>query len=159
MAVKTKNIGYIWAALATPAVILVMMYGENLSRALVAATGLTISPRFSGGEITRTVDHGRYRTSIRRPVFDGLTGDRKDGFIQLDWEPAASLPGILREELDIYGNAEKFLVILNTGDGTARCENEPLYVTKDLKVSRSGSGWTVRIGLTKKRNEKDRKKT
>ncbi len=157
MALKIKNTGYAWAALTTPAMILMLMYNENLSRALISAFGLRISPRFSGGEIVRTADHGRYRTNIHRPVFNGLTGDRKTGFIQVDWEPVTSLPETIREELDIYGNAEKFIVILNSADGTVSYENKPFYVAEDPIVSHFHSGWAVRIGLKKGgRNKEER---
>jgi hypothetical protein len=151
MSRKLKNIGYVWAALATPVVLLTMLYNDGLGRRLAAASGFKISPRFSGGEIVRTTDHGGYRTSVHRPVFDGLTGDREKGFIQVDWEPVAPLPETLREELDVYGNAEKLSVILNTVSGTARCENDPSWVSGKPQASRYRAGWIVRIGLKKRK--------
>jgi len=148
---KLKNIGYLWAALATPAVLLTMLYHSGLSRRLADASGIRISPRFSGGEIARTVDHGGYRTIVHRPVFDGLTGDREKGFIQVDWEPVAPLPETLREELDVYGNGEKLSVILNTVSGTAACENDPSWVSGKPKAARYRAGWTMRVGLKKQK--------
>ena len=146
---RLKNAGYLWAALLTPAVALAMLYNDGLSRSLAAATGVKISPRFSGGEITRTADHGRYLTRMHRPVFDGLTGERDEGFIQVEWEPIMPLPETLREELDIYGKGEKFLVVLNTVSGKVRYENAPRYVSGESRATPFRSGWAVRIGLKK----------
>jgi len=146
---RLKNPGYVWAALAAPAVLLAMMNSESLSRALASASGVRISPRFSGGEIARTVDHGGYLASIHRPVFDGLRGDRDEGFLQVDWTPVQPLPGTLRETLDICGSSEKFAVVLNTVDGTVSYENGPGCLRGQPQSSRFRSGWAVRIGLKK----------
>jgi hypothetical protein len=52
---------------------------------LVEASGLRISPRFTGGEIVRVIGRNGCEVRIHRPVFDGLFSDRKDGFIQIDY--------------------------------------------------------------------------
>jgi hypothetical protein len=105
-------LGYSWAGAMVP-FLLAMFFGWNVwSSRLVRATGVGISPWYTGGEVARTVDHGAYRTSIHRPVFDGLIGQRREGFVQVDWKPAeegASLAVPLTEELDL------------DGDGTADC--------------------------------------
>ena len=53
-----------------------------LGEPLIRATGLTLSPNYTGGEVMRTIDHGTYQTQIHRPVFDDtLIGERKRGFV------------------------------------------------------------------------------
>jgi hypothetical protein len=104
---KLKSVcGYTWAALCF-VLILATFLGLNSWERLVAGTGIHVSPRFSGGETLRTIDHGTYRTLLHRPVFDGLLGERSDGFVQVDWVPREKqrLPAILEEELDIDDNA------------------------------------------------------
>ena len=73
---------------------------------LASATGITVSPRFSGGEVIRSVDHGTYKTVIHRPVFDGLIGERRDGFIQIEWHPVTALPPSDRGGHRLYGRRE-----------------------------------------------------
>ena len=67
--------GYTWAALTIPLVLATFVGLNFWAKSLVNATGLKISPWFTGGEVQKTVDHGCYRTSIHRPVFDGLVAD------------------------------------------------------------------------------------
>jgi hypothetical protein len=75
-------------------------------KALATGTGIHVSPRFTGGEVRQTIDHGTYRTMLHRPVFDGLVSERENGFVQIDWVPQEkiSLPALLEEEFDIDGN-------------------------------------------------------
>ena len=79
-------------------VAMVTFIGMNFfATKLVSTTGIKISPWFTGGEVEQVIDHGQYRTMIHRPVFDGLLGQKKEGFIQIDWEPLAALPDKIDE--------------------------------------------------------------
>ena len=73
---------------------------KSFSHKLVSATGLEISPWFSGGEIVRTNDRGAYKTSQHRAVFDGLIGQKAEGFVQIDFSPLAALPDKIDEKID-----------------------------------------------------------
>ncbi len=98
--------GYTWAALCL-VVVLATFIGLNFwANTLAKDTGLQVSPRFSGGEVRQTIDHGSYKTLLHRIVFDGLVSERANGFVQIDWVPQEkqSLPAILREDLDIDGD-------------------------------------------------------
>jgi hypothetical protein len=69
------------------------------------------------GEVAREVRHDAYRTLVRRPVFDGLVGQRADGFVQVEWAPdeGKALPAALREEVDVDGDGRAdFVVHLDT---------------------------------------------
>jgi hypothetical protein len=109
---KIKSfMGYIWAA-AVIIIALATFLGQSyLSRTLASATGVTVNPLYSGGEIIKTVDHGKYKTAVHRPVFDSLIGQTKEGFIQINWEPAASLPQIISEGLIIIMMVRKTLLL------------------------------------------------
>ena len=73
---------------------------NSFSHKLISATGLQISPWFSGGEIVRTIDHGSYKTLQHRAVFDALIGHRAEGFVQVDFSPPAALPDHIKEKID-----------------------------------------------------------
>ena len=80
-------LGITWA-LAALLIVLATFFGNDLfSRKLVATTGITVSPWFSGGPVIKTVDRDGYTILIHRPVFDALIGERKSGFVQVDWKP------------------------------------------------------------------------
>jgi len=75
-------------------------------------------PEESCGEEVRTIDHCAYKTQIHRPVFDGLTDEREKGFIQLNWEPFAGVPPVIREKIDYDGDhTDDFLITLDTRTG------------------------------------------
>ena len=79
----------------------------TLSEPLITTTGLTISPNYSGGEVVQTIDHGAYETHVHRMVFDDvLIGERKEGFVQVDWVPLDALPAQIDEEIDADGDGQ-----------------------------------------------------
>jgi hypothetical protein len=145
--------GYIWAVAAI-VIALATFFGHNyFSRALATATGVTVNPRFSGGEIIKIVDHGSYKTAMHRPVFDSLVGQTKEGFVQINWEPAAGLPQIIREGFDYNQDGkDDFIVTLNTTTGeTTLTKNSP-DVFNIGKVYRLKNGWAVRVLLKRQSN-------
>jgi hypothetical protein len=108
-------LGYTWAG-ATIIIALATFAGYSyFSQVFADVTGININHRYSGGEILRIVDHGNYKTIIHRPVFDSLIGQAEEGFVQINWEPAAGLTQVLNEGFD-YNNdgKEDFSIILNT---------------------------------------------
>jgi hypothetical protein len=112
-----KVLGYILACLSILIALATFFGMPYFSRTLAASTGITISPWFTGGEVVRIVDHVGYRTSIRRPVFEALIGEKKKGFLQVDWTPQApdSLPLLVEEEIDYNGDGvTDFKVKLDT---------------------------------------------
>jgi hypothetical protein len=111
-----------WAALATPLVLATFMGNGALSHWLARATGVVVSPWYTGGEVARQIEHTGYRTLVRRPIFDALVGQRPEGFVQVEWLPAqgASLPETLREAIDYDGDGvADFTIDLGTRSNTA----------------------------------------
>ena len=146
-----KIAGYAWAG-ACLVVVLVMFAGsEYLSGKLASATGITVSPRYSGGEVIRSIDHGTYKTILHRPVFDGLIGERRDGFIQVEWQPVTALPPLIENAVDFTGDGEEdFFFRLDTaaGSGTLTSRN-PSVVALEWVV-KVNQGWVARVQLRKK---------
>ena len=144
------TLGYIWAFPALFIVLATFLGNSYFSGKLASATGLTVSPWFSGGEIVRMIDHGTYKTYIHRPVFDALIGERREGFIQLNWEPFAGLPPVIQEKIDYNSdNREDFLITLNTKTGEASLASNNPAVLPVQQSFRLKKGWAVRILLQK----------
>jgi hypothetical protein len=149
---KMKSVaGYAWA-IAALFVVFTMFLGSNFfSRALVSATGMKVSPWWTGGEVLKTTDHGSYRTLIHRPVFDGLLGQRREGFIQINWEPLAGMPPVVEEAVDYDGDSkEDFSVRVDTKTGeNALVKTNPLVMSIE-KAVKLDNGWVVRVLLKNK---------
>jgi hypothetical protein len=80
---------------------------EIFGEPLITATGLTVSPNYTGGEVTRTIDYGAYQMQVHRMVFDDvLIGERRTGFIQVDWSPLEGLPARIDEAVDVDGDGQ-----------------------------------------------------
>ncbi|MBN1937481.1 MAG: hypothetical protein JW934_22680 [Anaerolineae bacterium] len=104
---KLKSIlGYLLASLSVPIVLATFMGMSFWSELLVDATGVTVSPWFTGGEVAYAVEHGAYHTDIHHPVFDALIGQRREGFVQVSWISAGVLPAQIDEELDLDGDGQ-----------------------------------------------------
>jgi hypothetical protein len=99
--------GYILAILGVPLVLFGLLGPSGgLDELLISATGLTLSPWIDGGQVVRTIDHGAYQTQVHRMVFDALVGERKKGFVQVDWLPPDALPARIDEEIDANGDRQ-----------------------------------------------------
>jgi len=142
--------GYTTAALAF-FVILATFLGLNFfSSKLVSATGIKVSPRFTGGEVIKTIYHNAYKTMIHRPVFDGLIGERKTGFIQINWEPLNDWPEVIEETIDYTGdNVEDFFIKIETKTGNTIITSKNPQVVGIEKTYVLKSGCAVRILLKK----------
>jgi hypothetical protein len=148
MSKSTTIAGYTIAALATPLVLATFIGLPFWAGKLVSATGLKVSPLYTGGEVLRTVDHETYKTLIHKPVFDGLLCPRSKGFIQVDWTPMDSLPATIDETIDIYGNGQTdFHIELDSKTGAVKLtpsNSQILGLQGTYKLKKS---WTVRVSL------------
>jgi hypothetical protein len=146
---KIKSIlGYSWAVLAFLIALVTFLGNDYLSQKLASATGIAVSPRYSGGEIVRVIDHGAYRTLIHRPVFDGLIGETKMGFVQINWEPSAGLPAVIREGIDYNGDSrEDFIISLNTATGESTLRADDPAILSLGKTYKLRKGWALRVLL------------
>ncbi len=145
-----KIAGYAWAVTCIVAVLATFIGNKYFSAKLASATGITISPWFSGGEIVGSIDHGTYKTVIHRPVFDGLIGESKEGFIQIEWQPVTALPPVIEEGIDITGDGkEDFAFRLDTAAGTGALTPRNPSVIAIQTLVKVNQGWVARIQLRK----------
>ena len=146
------TLGYAWAVL-TILIVLATFLGNNyFSQKLAGATGVTVSPWYSGGEVTQINEHGTYRTFVHRPVFDGLVGERSEGFVQVDWKPTDGLPPVIGEAVVLSGDEQVQLSIrLDTKTGMATVDSDSPAVLGLDQAYRLNNGWAVRVLLHKSR--------
>ncbi len=143
-------IGYAWGACALLIVLACFIGSDYFSHKLAAATGVKISPRFSGGEVVAATEHVTYRTLIHRPVFDGLFSEWHNGFIQVNWEPKQSLPARIEEAIDYDGDGKTdFSIVLDTTSGTASLSGQSPSVVGIQGTYKLKAGWAARILLRK----------
>jgi hypothetical protein len=69
---------------------------------LVSATGLEISPQYTGGEVRYRSAQDGYRIDIHETVFPTLLGESREGFVQVDFGPKSTV-GQIDAEVD-YDN-------------------------------------------------------
>jgi len=97
--------GYTVAVLCTFVVLATFIGNESFAEMFVSATGVVISPIYTGGEVIKTIDHGDYKTMIHRPVFEGILLPSQDGFVQINWVKVKAIPDIIVEDIDFNGDA------------------------------------------------------
>ncbi|HEX7715556.1 MAG TPA: hypothetical protein VF531_16170 [Bacillota bacterium] len=142
-------LGTVWALLAIPIILATFIGNQGLAGSLVAATGVSISPRITGAEIVRAVDHGAYRTFIHRPVFDGLIGEESSGFVQIDWKAIdGRLPGHIVESIDYdRDGADDFRIRIDTRTNRIQLVRVNQRVISVGQIYRFQNERVVRINL------------
>ena len=149
---KVKSIlGYSWSALALPVILATFVGMHSWTEKLAQVTQVKVSPWFTGGEVVRTLPHEGYVTRIHRPVFDGLLGERRSGFVQVDWVApkfSTGLPAQIAEEIDWDGDGRAdFSIQLDTTTDAAVLSPLSPRVTGSEKVIRLERQRTVRVLL------------
>ena len=154
MSTVRKILGYSWAVLTIP-LVLVLFFGLNSwAKLLAQSTGVRVSPWMTGGEIVRTLPHEGYETRIHRPVFDGLLGPRARGFVQVDWvavPPATTLPVRIGEQIDYdYNGVMDFEVELDSKANQAALKPLQPDVLGCERVMLLKNGRVLRVDLKHK---------
>jgi hypothetical protein len=150
--------GYTWAGICFFIVVTVFVGNHQLVELLAKAPFMKVHPKYSGGEIAATADHGLYFTQIHRPVFDALVGESKKGFVQVNWTlkseaeepPFEDFPAMIDEAIDYdQDGRDDFRIVLDTATDEASLEGfRPEVVDLALTV-RLHRGWVVRVNLHK----------
>jgi hypothetical protein len=109
---------------------------------------MKINPNLTGGEAAEQIVMKSCTLVVRKPVFDGLIGERKYGFVQLDWR--GKLPDIVCDTIDYDMDKKPDFAIRIS-------RSEPSTVLKSLnpKVRKVGIstptsyGWSARVKIVK----------
>ncbi len=122
-------IACILAFLCIPVVLATFIGMDPISRWIVYRTGIRVSPWNTGGDVSRVIDHGAWRTMIHQPVFQGLIGERDQGFVQVDWLKRTSWPETIDETIDYdHDGKADFRLLLRKGE-TVQLESFQPFVT------------------------------
>jgi hypothetical protein len=140
--------GIAWAFLSL-LVILVLFPGLNtFSESLAKLPFMHINPNYSGGEIAHQVTAGNYAIDIRKPVFDGLSGQRKKGFVQIDWR--GNLPEEIVDTVDYdLDNKPDFRIRIVRGRSSTELTPFDSRVGDAILSTATSYGWSVRVALRK----------
>jgi len=148
---KLKSfLGYSWALTALPLILATFIGLNTWARGLAEITGVKISPWHSGGEVARTIPHDGYKAAVYEPVFQGLVGERKKGFIQVKWTPdkGRRLPVMIDESIDLDADGTPdFRVRLDTKMNQAQLDPYKPHVLGVTQVFDLGDERAVRVKL------------
>jgi len=145
-----SSLGFTWAALCIVIVLGTFIGMPFWSKGLADVTGIKVSPWYVGGEVSRTIDHEGYQTLLRRPVFEGLVGERAEGFVQIDWVPKEGrvLPAVIDEELDLNGDGSPDMALrLDTAGNSARIAGQTPWILGIEKVIVADQERILRVRL------------
>jgi hypothetical protein len=143
-------LGTVWAAAALPLVVVLFLGFGRWPGVLVAATGLEVSPRWTGGEVTATIPRDSFTIAVHRPVFDALIGQSSKGFVQVDLVPTegGELPPQVVETVTPAANpALAFRLKVDIASNTATVEPVGAAVIGLRGVYRLDRGMAVRVDL------------
>ena len=140
--------GVLWALFALLAIILLFPGLGSLSAAAARLPFMKINPNYTGGEIARRHITECCTLDIRQPVFDGLIGERKRGFVQVDWR--GNLPEEISDSVDYdFDDSPDFSIQVNR-TGSATVLNPISSKVIDINISTPTSyGWAARINILK----------
>ncbi|EKD69253.1 MAG: hypothetical protein ACD_47C00193G0005 [uncultured bacterium] len=148
---KIKTVlGFIWAVAVVILIPAGFMSSESLAKKMVHASGMKISPMYTGGEVAKTIENKDYTTIIHKPVFACLIGESQKGFVQVVWRAKGALPAMIEEKIDIDGDEKPdFTLKFDTAAKTASFDPQNGVATKIIKIYNLKAGAAVRVGLKK----------
>ena len=140
--------GVLWAVLCL-FIVLALFPGLNtISGSFARLPFMKINPNYTGGEIARHITAANYSKDIRKPVFDGLAGERRKGFVQVDWR--GEIPEILSDTIDYdLDNKPDFRIHISKSQAITEIEPVSSKVGKVLVSTPTSYGWVVRVEVLK----------
>jgi hypothetical protein len=140
--------GTAWAILCLVLVLVLFPGLSSFSGSLARLPFMKLNPNYSGGEVANLIACGDDTLEIRKPVFDGLIGERKTGFVQVGWR--GRIPEEIQDTIDFNSDSNPdFYVSINTR--TAQTDIVPLdrKTGKVLVSTPTSYGWAVRVEVRK----------
>jgi hypothetical protein len=120
-----------------------------LAEWVIRTTRLILSPNYTGCEVARTIDHGAYQAQVHRVVFDHtLIGERRKGFIQVDWGPVDDPRARIDEEVDADGDGHPdSRMDVNTANNETTLTPYASWVLDPEGTYRLENSLTIRVRL------------
>ena len=139
-------LGIGWAFLCLIIIIVLFPSLNPLANSTSKLPFMKINPNYTGGEVVKEITKGNYTISIHRTIFDGLIGDRKKGFVQIDWR--GKLPQTLNDSIDFDSDAKNdFVVQIDTTNANTRILKLNPNVGELQTSTHTSFGWAIRVGL------------
>jgi len=142
------TVGIIWAILC---LILILVLFPGLNSFSIATSKLPfmkINPRYMGGETARQIISPGCTLIIRKPVFNGLFKERKNGFVQLDWR--GRIQAEIVDTIDYnFDKVPDFIIRINPVEKVSRLHPVNNKVGRLIISTPTSYGWSARVGLTK----------
>ncbi|MCX6300810.1 MAG: hypothetical protein NTW82_01375 [Bacteroidia bacterium] len=140
--------GIAWAFICLILIIVLFPGLNSFSSSLAMLPFMKINPNYTGGEVAQSLVMDNCTIDIRRPVFDGLFGERQKGFVQIDWR--GEIPAEIIDTIDFdFDNNKDFAISINSKS------SETILLPfnnkiRDVGISTPTSyGWAVRVNLKK----------
>jgi len=146
---KVKIIaGITWALAGLIMIILLFPFLNSFSSSAARLPFMKINPNYSGGEAAREVISEGCTIVIRKPVFDWLIGERKNGFVQVDWRGNVAEKINDSIDYDLNGIPDFLVQVDRNSSKTQLVPFNPL-VSKIETSTQTSYGWAVRVGIKK----------
>lgn len=140
--------GITWAFLCLILIIILFPALNPLASATSKLPFMKINPNYTGSYVVKEIMKENYSINIRKPVFSGLIGEKKNGFVQIDWR--GKLSSIIIDTIDYNDDSKKdFIVQIDTLN--AQCKIVPLNPkVGEIAISTKTSyGWAIRVNVIK----------
>jgi hypothetical protein len=144
---KIKIIAGIAWAFAGLILIIILFPGLNgFSASASRLPFMKINANYSGGEVVKQLTSDGCTLSVHRPVFEGLIGERKNGFVQIDWR--GTIPEIIMDTIDFdFDGVPDFTVSIDRKEEKSELVALSPFI-KNLGTSTQTSfGWAIRVEL------------
>jgi hypothetical protein len=140
--------GIIWASLCLFLMLIFFPGYNSFSRSASKLPFMKINPNYTGGEIAQRFVMESCTLVIRKPVFDGLIGERQNGFVQIDWR--GNIPEEIVDTIDYdFDNINDFAIHIKSKSSKTEIKAFTDKVM-DVGISTPTSyGWAVRVRLKK----------
>ena len=147
-----SGLSYLVGGLLAVAILLMFVGLDTWSLQLSRLPFMKIHPRYAGGAIAETIEEGSQRWAIHEPVFDGLFGPRKQGFVQVDLTCSGEIPDVVEKTIDYNrdGDPDFLLRIRNIDKLAPEVVSYSDQVETLNQWARTEHGWIVRIGIRNK---------
>jgi hypothetical protein len=138
--------GIIWALVCLIVMTILYFSLGNFSAGLAKLPFMKLNPNLTGGEIVQQRVMDNCTLMIRRPVFDGFLGERRKGFVQIDWK--GNIPEKLWDTIDYnMDSSPDFIIGIETAENTANLKALNPAV-RNMEIStRTSFGWVARVNI------------
>jgi hypothetical protein len=139
---------YIWAIACLLLIPVTFIKNDVLAEQLARLPFMKIHPRYSGGDERISYISDSMNIVIQQPVYEGITGKGKQGFVQVKFRAIGKLPAQIDQDID-YNLDRKadFRIMVDTKNGQTEIKSltgspYSLNISSPVKTD-----WVVRVNV------------